>query len=136
MIRLAFFVDSPSKRAHANVAARLALGLVESGQVEVTILCYSSDPRPAWLPKEVRVHRLGADRATRSLPALVRYLRSEQPDLLITRQVHANFVGLAAAGLARTPTRWKGKLVLVQDQFVELCHGLNRKDNKWLTKAT
>ena len=68
MIRLAMLVDSPSKRAHAN-AARLALGLVETGQVETTLLCYSADP-PAWLPPEVRIYRLGADRASRSLRAL------------------------------------------------------------------
>ena len=43
MFRLAFLVDSPSKRAHANVVSRLALGLVETGQVETTIVCYSAD---------------------------------------------------------------------------------------------
>ena len=34
MIRLAFLVDSPSKRAHANVVSRLALGLVETGRID------------------------------------------------------------------------------------------------------
>ena len=97
MIRLAFLVDSPSKRAHANVVTRLAVGLVETGQVETTIVCYSTDPPPSWLPPEVRIHRLGVERVSRSVPNLVRYLRAEQPDVLITRQVHANFVGLAAA---------------------------------------
>ncbi len=135
MIKLAFLVDSPSKRAHANVVSRLAVGLMETGQVETTIVCYSNDPPPPWLPPEVRIHRLGVERVSRSVPSLVRYLRTEQPDVLITRQVHANFVGLAAAWLARTPTRWRGKVVLAQDQFVELCHKLNRRDNKYLAKA-
>ena len=135
MIRLAFLVDSPSKRAHANVVSRLAVGLVETGQVETTIVCYSTDPPPPWLPPEVRIHRLGVDRVSRSVPSLIRYLRTEQPDVLITRQVHANFVGLAAAWLARTPPRWQGKVVLAQDQFVELCHKLNWRDNKWVAKA-
>ena len=40
--------------------------------------------------------------------------------MLITRQVHANFVGLAAAWMARVPPGWKGKLLLVQDQLIEL----------------
>lgn len=137
MIRLAFFVDSPSKRAHANVVSRLALGLVGTGRVETTIVCYSADPPPPWLPPEVRIHRLGVDRASRSVPGLVRYLRREAPDVLITRQVHANFVGMAAASIARVPLpRWRGKIVLVQDQFVELCHSLNWRDNKWVAKAT
>jgi glycosyltransferase involved in cell wall biosynthesis len=136
MIRLAFLVDSPSKRAHANVVSRLALGLVETGQVETTIVCYSADPPPPWLPPEVRIHRLGVERVSRSVPSLVRYLRAEQPDVLITRQVHANFVGLAAAWMARVPPRWPGKIVLAQDQFVELCHALNWRDNKWVAKAS
>lgn len=136
MIRLAFLVDSPSKRAHGNVVSRLAFGLAETGKVETTILCYSTDPPPSWLPPEVRIHRLGVQRVSRSVPSLVRYLRAEQPDVLITRQVHANFVGLAAAWIARVPPRWQGKIVLAQDQFVELCHKLNRRDNKWVAKAS
>jgi glycosyltransferase involved in cell wall biosynthesis len=134
MLRLAFFVDSPSKRAHANVVTRLALGLVETGEVETTIVCYSDDPPPTWLPPQVRIHRLGVSRVSRSVPNLVRYLRKERPDVLITRQVHANFVGLAAAWMARVPPAWPGKIVVVQDQFVELCHALNRRDNKWVAK--
>ena len=135
MIRLAFLVDSPSRRAHANVVSRLALGLVENGQAETTIVCYSNDPPPPWLPSEVRIHRLGVERVSRSVPSLVRYLRAEQPDALITRQVHANFVGLAAAWIARTPPGWRGKVVVAQDQLVELCHEMNWRDNKWIAKA-
>jgi glycosyltransferase involved in cell wall biosynthesis len=133
--RVAFLVDSPSKRAHGNAASRLALGLVEGGRAEVDVVCYSDDPPPPWLPPEVRIHRLGVDRVSRSVLPLVRYLRTQQPDVLITRQVHANFVGLAAAWIARTPPRWQGKLVLVQDHLPELTHASNRRDNKWVAKA-
>lgn len=135
-IRLTFLVDSPSKRAHGNAASRLALGLAQTGQVDPTLLCYSADPPPAWLPSEVRVDRLPSDRVSRSLPGLVRYLRASQPDVLVTRQVHANLIGLAAARAARVPPRWRGKLVLVQDHPIELSHASNRKDNKWLAKVS
>lgn len=134
-IRLTFLVDSPSKRAHGNAASRLALGLAETGRAEATLLCYSADPPPPWLPPEVRVESLGVDRVSRSVPALVRYLRAQKPDVLITRQVHANFVGLAASWLARVPPRWQGKLLLVQDHPIELSHASNWRDNKWLAKA-
>jgi len=134
MIRLTLLVDSPSKRAHGNAVSRLALGLAEGGRVEPTLLCYGADPPPSWLPPEVRVDRLDTDRVSRALPALVRYLRTARPDVLITRQVHANFVGLAASKLARTPPRWRGKLVLVQDHPIELSHASNWRDNKWLAK--
>ncbi len=136
MIRLAFLVDSPSRRAHGNAASRLALGLAEIGGMKVTLVCYGDDPAPAWLPSQVRVHRLGTSRATRSLPGLVRYLRREEPDVLVTRQVHANFVGLAASWIARVPPGWHGKLVLVQDHPVELSHASNWRDNKWLARAS
>jgi glycosyltransferase involved in cell wall biosynthesis len=134
-LRLTFLVDSPSKRAHGNAASRLALGLAETGRVETTLLCYSADPAPSWLPPEVRIHRLDADRVSRSIPAIVHYLRTSKPDVLITRQVHANFIGLAASWMARMPPHWRGKLVLVQDHPVELSHASNRRDNKWIAKA-
>ena len=135
-MRLTLLVDSPGKRAHGNAVSRLALGLAETGRAEPTLLCYGDDTAPAWLPADVRVDRLGVDRVSRSLPSLVRYLRARQPDVLITRQVHANFIGLAASWLARTPPRWPGKIVLVQDHPVELSHASNRKDNKWLAKLS
>jgi glycosyltransferase involved in cell wall biosynthesis len=138
VVRVAFFVDSPSKRAHANAASRLALGLAATGKVEASLVCYSDDPAPPWLPAEVRVDRLKATRASRTLPDLIRYLHAEQPDVLITRQMHANFIGLAAAWIARIPRparrRWRGKIVVVQDHIVELCHADNPRDNKWLAK--
>lgn len=135
-IRLAFLVDSPSKRAHGSAVSRLALGLAETGRVETTLLCYGDDPPPPWLPPEVCVHRLGVGRVSRSLPSIVRYLRASNPDVLISRQVHANFVALAAAGVARLSSRWQGKLVLVQDHPVELSHASNWRDNKWLAKVS
>ena len=135
MIRVAFLVDSPSKRAHANAAGRLALGLVETGQVEATIVCYSADPPPPWLPPEVRIHPLGVERVSRSVPSLARYLRAGETGRVDhTPGSYANFVGLAAAWLARVPPRWPGKIVLVQDQFVGLA--LNWRDNKWIAKAS
>jgi glycosyltransferase involved in cell wall biosynthesis len=135
-MRLAFLVDSPSKRAHGNAASRLALGLAEVGHVETTLLCYSADPPPSWLPPEVRVHRLGVNRVSRSVPKLVRYLRTSKPDVLITRQIHTNFIGLAASWIARMPPRWHGKLILVQDHPIELSHASNWRDNKWLARLT
>lgn len=135
-IHVALLVDSPSRRAHGNAASRLALGLVATGGAEVDLVCYSDDPPPAWLPAAVTVHRLGVTRVSRALPHLVQYLRRSQPDVLVTRQMHANFVGLAASWIARTPPSWDGKVVLVQDHLVELTHASNWRDNKWLAKAT
>jgi len=126
---------SPSRTTYANIASRFAVGLLETGRVETTIVCYGEEPAPPWLPAGVAVHRLGTERASRSLPALVKYLRTEQPDVLITRQVHANLLGLVAGGVARLPSGWSGKLVVGHDHPVELSHASDWKDNKWLVRA-
>lgn len=135
MRRLAFLVDSPSRRAHGNAASRLALGLVEDGRSEVDLVCYSSDAPPAWLPHAVHIHRLGVQRASRAVLPLVRYLRDRRPDVLVTRQVHANFVGLAAALVGRSTAHWQGRIIVVQDHLPGLAHASNRLDNKWVAKA-
>lgn len=134
-IKVALLVDSPSRRAHGNAASRLALGLVETGSAEVTLVCYGPDPAPPWLPDAVTIHRLGVERASRALPALALYLRSQRPDVLIARQMHANFVALAAGAAARAAGGWRGRLVLVQDHIIQLTHASNWRDNKWLAKA-
>ncbi|MCW2930524.1 MAG: glycosyl transferase group 1 [Actinomycetia bacterium] len=135
-IRLTLLVDSPGKLAHGNAASRLALGLAQTGKVEPTLLCYSADPAPSWLPPEVNIERLGTGRVSRSIPSIVHYLRERQPDVLITRQMHANFFGLAASMLAKTRSDWAGKLILVQDHPVRLSHASNWRDNKWIAKAS
>jgi glycosyltransferase involved in cell wall biosynthesis len=134
-IRVTLLVDSPSRRAHGNASSRLALGLAETGRAEATLLCYGADPKPQWLPASVRVERLGVERVSRSLGRIVRYLRAERPDVLITRQIHANFVGLAATWMARVPPGWQGKLVLDQDHPIESSHASNWRDNKWVAKV-
>ena len=134
-IRVTLLVDSPGRLAHGNAASRLALGLSQTGKVDPTVLCYSQDPAPSWLPPEVRVDRLGASRISRSLPLIVQYLHDQAPDVLITRQMHANFIGLAAGMLARTARGWGGKVILVQDHPARLSHASNWRDNKWLAKA-
>lgn len=135
-IHLTLLVDSPSKRAHGNAASRLALGLAEIGEIEPTLLCYGTDPAPAWLPLDVGVARLGVDRVSRAIPSLIRYLRSQRPDVLVIRQIHANFFGLAAGLSARALHGWDGKLILVQDHPIELSHAANWRDNKWLARMS
>src|SRR6516164_1853422 len=110
---IAFFVDSPGARAHAMAASRLALGLAERGDVDTSLVCYSDDPAPSWLPPRIRVDRLGVGRASRAFPPLLGYLREQRPDVLIARQVHANFIALAAGLVARLMFRWRGRVILV-----------------------
>lgn len=134
-MRVALLVDSPSRRAHANAVSRLAIGLAARSDLEVELVCYSADPAPDWLTPTVVLRRLGVERVSRALVPLARYLREQQPDVLVSRQVHANFVALAAAFAARRGRGWRGRLVLVQDHPIALSHASNRRDNKWVAKA-
>lgn len=133
-LSLAWLVNSPSRGTYANVATRFAVGLTETGRVDTTLVCYGDDPPPPWLPKEIRIHRLRTRRVSRSLLALTEYLHLDQPQVLISRQVHANLVALAAAGAARLRRGWAGNLVLSHDHPAALAHASNRRDNKWLAK--
>ncbi|MDQ6617294.1 MAG: glycosyltransferase [Actinomycetota bacterium] len=136
MLRVALLVNSPGAGTYGNAMGRLAAGLAESGRAGPTLVCYKDDPPAPWLTDEVRIHRLGTGRASRSLAALTRYLRAERPDVFFTRQVHANFLGLAATGLARVAGGWSGQLVVGHDHPAELSHASNFLDNKWIAKAT
>lgn len=132
-MRVALLVDSVGVGTYANLLGRFALGFVESDRVELTLVCYKDDPSPSWLPNAVDVRRLGTQRASRSLFALVRFLRREQPEFLLTRMVHQNFLGLAALALGRC-AGWHGKLVVSHDHPAVLSHASHRVDNKWLAK--
>lgn len=134
MLDIALLVDSPSRGTFANVTGRVAIGLAETGRAAPRLVVYGSDPAPAWLPPEIPIERLRTDRASRSLRTLATFLRSRQPQVIITRQIHANLVALAATGLARVGRGWSGKLVVGHDHPAELSHATDWKDNKWLVK--
>lgn len=134
MLHVAMLVDSPSEGTYANAVGRLAIGLSESGRVDTSLVCYRDGPRPTWLPDAVRIHRLGTGRASASIGALRRYLSTDRPDVLISRQIHVNIISLLVSGLARFAGGWRGRLVLFHDHPAELSHASNWRDNKWLVK--
>lgn len=134
-LRLALLVDSPSRGTYANAVGRLAVGLAETGRADTTLVWYRDHPPAQWLPEQIRLRPLGTGRIRASVPALVRYLWSEQPDVLISRQMHANLISLAVLAIARLGGRWSGRLVLFHDHHAEMSQGRNwEPDNKWLVK--
>ncbi len=62
-------------------------------------------PYLAQVSSRVRLVDLRARRVLASLPGLVRYLRQNRPDALLSAMDHANLVALGASTLARVPTR-------------------------------
>lgn len=117
----------------ANAVCRLSVGLAGIEGVEPTIVSYRRDAPPPWLPATVRIRHLGTGRARNSVAALTRYLRAEQPDVLISRIIHVNLLAVAASAAARVGSGWRGKLLLAHDHPVELTH--SKADSKWFVKA-
>jgi glycosyltransferase involved in cell wall biosynthesis len=91
----------------------LAHGLAERGHSVDLVLARATGPYLPLVKGSVRVVDLNASRVARSLPALVRYLRRERPDTLVSVLDYANIVALLARRLARVPTR-----IVVNDQNI------------------
>jgi glycosyltransferase involved in cell wall biosynthesis len=103
--KLALFVPSLRGGGAERVMVNLARGFVERGLRVDLVLARAEGPYLSQVPKEVRVVDLGARRVLYSLPGLVRYLRRERPQAMLSTLSHANIIALWARKLARVPTR-------------------------------
>lgn len=132
-LAIVLLTDDLGSGTYANQANRLALGIVEGGRSQVTVLAYRGGERPPTLPAAICTERLGSSRAMFSTRRLVRYLCDRQPDVLVTRQVHMNLLAIASAWVARR-CGWRGRLVVGHDHPLDLSHQENWRDNKYLAR--
>jgi len=109
--KLAIFLPSLIGGGAERAMLNLAHGLVGSGCSVDLVLAQAKGPYLSEVYDTVRVVNLNASRVLKSLPALVRYLRREQPDALLSALDYANVVALWARRLAGFPKR-----VLVNEQ--------------------
>ena len=107
--RLAIFTSSMSWPPLGGGAQRamltLAGGLAERGYNVDLVLARAEGPFLAEVPESVRVVDLKAKRVSASLPALVRYLRRERPEAMLSALNYVNIVALWARRLAGVSTR-------------------------------
>jgi glycosyltransferase involved in cell wall biosynthesis len=103
--KLALFLPSLRGGGAERVMVNLARGFVERGLRVDLVLARAEGPYLSQVPKEVRVVDLGARRVLYSLPGLVRYLRRERPQAMLSALNHANIVAIWAKLLARVQTR-------------------------------
>lgn len=87
-----------------RVMLRLAQGLAEAGHTVHLIVLSDHGPYRSMLPTQhprLQVHSLQARRAWRAIPAMVRYLRREQPVAVLSALFHCNFLAVVSRAVAR-----------------------------------
>jgi glycosyltransferase involved in cell wall biosynthesis len=103
--KVALFLPNLSSGGAERVAVQLASGLVQAGlQVDLVLVRASGEYLPL-VPAQARVIDLSAANAYRSGPALLRYLRRERPDGLISALDLTNLIALLARRAGRVSTR-------------------------------
>jgi glycosyltransferase involved in cell wall biosynthesis len=103
--RIALFF--PSLRAGGVQRFMLALGAgLQSSHYEVDfVLVEAFGPFLALVPPGIRVVDLKSRGALAALPALMRYLKEEMPDIVISAQTHINVLAVIARYFVNSKTR-------------------------------
>jgi len=102
---ISIFIPSLRGGGAERVMVTLANGFAGQGHRVDLVLARAEGPYLADVSARVRVVDLGASRVLTSLPGLVRYLRREKPNAMLSALNHANVAAIAARMLAGVPTR-------------------------------
>ena len=117
--RIAIFMPSLLGGGGQRSMVNLANGMADFGYAVDLVLAQVEGPFLSEVRSPVRVVDLKASRALTSLPALVRYLRSEQPEAMLSVFGYVNIIASLAWRLAGVPTR----LLLNEQNTVSLESG-------------
>lgn len=102
--RIAIFIQSLVIGGAERMTLNLVKGLVQQGMQVDLLLANCTGGLLSEVPPQVTIIDLKGKRVLFSLFPLVRYLRSQRPDLLYGIQTHASLIAIWAAGLARIHT--------------------------------
>ncbi|MFZ0450468.1 MAG: glycosyltransferase [Desulfatiglandaceae bacterium] len=102
---IAFFMASLSNGGIGKMRIHLTRELVKRGVKVDLLLGREEGPYFQNVDPDVRIVRLGTSHAVRSLPKLIRYLRREHPDVLVTERIRVNVAAIRARRFARVKTR-------------------------------
>ena len=98
---IAIFIQSLTFGGAERAAINLAKGLLENDIQVDLLLADRSGGLLSQVPPQVTIVDLKGKRVLFSLFALMRYLRSHHPDLLLGIQTHTSLIAVWAAMLAR-----------------------------------
>ncbi len=102
-LRITAFLPSLSGGGAERSMVGVVTGLADRGH-RVDLLTASADEAPNNRPRPGLRHRSFATRHTRAaIPGLVRHVRAERPDVLLTAMDQANLAGLVARRLTGVP---------------------------------
>ncbi len=101
--RIAIFLPALYGGGAERTMLNLAQGIAERGYPVDLVLAQADGPYMAEVPRSVRLVDLNARRVLTSLPALVRYLRRERPEALLSALSRANIIALWARWLTGIP---------------------------------
>ena len=82
----------------------LSHGFIERGLCVDFLIKKVKGPYLPSLPQEIRIIELGTSHSFKVLPALIRYLKQEQPEILLSAKEKASYVAVLAGLLIDVPT--------------------------------
>lgn len=100
--KIALFHSSFFGRGVARIRLNLAEGLLARGYDVDLVVANAKGEMRGSVPNGARVVDLEAPRLLAALPGFYRYIRSEQPNAIISAEDHVNSVALLARKLARS----------------------------------
>jgi len=103
--RITIFVSFSGTGGVERMVVNLTKGLLDLGARIDMIPVRTESTHLENLPPSVRIIQFGSSHTLGSLPALVRYLKSEQPHGLLAAKDRANTTAVLARRLSRVPTR-------------------------------
>jgi glycosyltransferase involved in cell wall biosynthesis len=103
--RIALFFSSLELGGTPRVMLRLMDGFLKAGIKVDAVVVTAHGPFLNMIPSEVNLVDLDAKRAITSIPALIQYLRKNQPDAVLSGLTHINIVAIISRFFSGTSPR-------------------------------
>ncbi len=128
--RVAFYMRLLYGGGAERVVVNLMAGMVARGIAVDLVLNTVSGPFMSQVPEAVNVVDLAAPRMVEGLPKLANYLKTVQPDALITGLHYNSEISLWARALARLQGNRKTKVLVIEHNTLSI-HSERRRTDRW-----